>query len=220
MSVPVRLWFKKHSDAIYISHLDMNRTMTRIIRRAQIPIWYTEGFNRHVYITFPSPLPLFAAGEREPMDFKLEGDMSLDEIKQRMNEACPNGIDIVDVTLPEMKAANIENADYTVKLRFENMDGIQSAELLQKAKDADSLTVMKKTKKGQKEIDLKPYLTNISINAAEDGAIFTGTLPCGNTLNINPFLIMDAICNKYDLKIDEYDVTRNRLLDKNLNPFK
>ena len=54
----VRLVFSKTGRARYISHLDLNRTMARVLRRAGIPLWYTEGFNKHPYITFAAPLSL------------------------------------------------------------------------------------------------------------------------------------------------------------------
>ncbi len=48
----VRLRFSKTGRLKYISHLDINRAMSRALKRAQIPLWYTEGFNPHPYITF------------------------------------------------------------------------------------------------------------------------------------------------------------------------
>lgn len=220
MSIPVRLWFKKHSSAIYISHLDMNRTMIRVIRRAQIPVWYTEGFNRHAYITFPSPMPLFVTGLREPLDFKLDGSMKLCEVIRRMNEVCPEGIEIVDAALPQMKACDIANARYEIKVLFENKDAQQSLELLSTAKQADSITIMKKTKRGQKEVELKQYIENTAFEYTPDGAAFNLILPSGNDLNISPFLLLDAICAKYDTAIDQFEITRTELYNKDMQPFK
>ena len=69
----VRIFFSKSGRARYISHLDLNRTMTRAVRRAGLPIWYTEGFSRHPYLTFAAPLSLGFEGERETMDLRLAG---------------------------------------------------------------------------------------------------------------------------------------------------
>ena len=95
----VRIWFKKSGLAVYISHLDMNRCMTRAVRRAEIPLWYTEGFNPHPYMTFLMPLPLGQAGLREPLDIRIEEDMPFEEIKSRLNSVMPEGIEIVAVVL-------------------------------------------------------------------------------------------------------------------------
>lgn len=85
----VRLCFSKTGRAKYISHLDLTRTMTRVIRRAGIPLWYTEGFNRHPYITFAAPLSLGYEGLRESMDLRLEEELPMEELVGRMNAAAP-----------------------------------------------------------------------------------------------------------------------------------
>ena len=71
----VRILFSKMGRAKYVSHLDLVRTMTRAVRRADIPLWYTEGFNRHPYLTFAAPLSLGYEGLRESMDIRLEEEM-------------------------------------------------------------------------------------------------------------------------------------------------
>ena len=82
----VRIWFTKLSRLQYISHLDMNRLMTRVVKRADIPIWYTEGFNPHPYITFLLPLSLFVQSECEIMDIKLTDDeISFEEVARKLH---------------------------------------------------------------------------------------------------------------------------------------
>ena len=56
--IPVRMFFSKTGRAKYISHLDTMRTFTRAFRRTSLPLWYTQGFNPHLYMTFPLPLAL------------------------------------------------------------------------------------------------------------------------------------------------------------------
>ena len=80
---------------IYISHLDVNRLMTRAVRRAKLPMWYTEGFNPHPYIAFALPLPLGQSSESEFMDIRVTGDMTDDEIVARLREVMPQGIEII-----------------------------------------------------------------------------------------------------------------------------
>ena len=68
---PVRFAFAKTGVLQYISHLDLQRTMAHAIIRAKIPVWYTEGFNKHPYITCAAPLSLGYEGLQETMDFRL-----------------------------------------------------------------------------------------------------------------------------------------------------
>ena len=63
----IRIRFEKTGRARYISHLDLTRAMTRAVRRAGLPIWYTEGFNKHPYLTFAAPLSLGFEGTDESL---------------------------------------------------------------------------------------------------------------------------------------------------------
>ena len=53
-----RIWFHKFGTAKYISHLDLNRCVARAFHKAKLPMWYTEGFNPHAFVTFALPLSL------------------------------------------------------------------------------------------------------------------------------------------------------------------
>lgn len=99
----VRIRFEKTGRAKYISHLDLNRTMTRALRRAELPIWYTEGFNRHPYITFAAPLSLGYEGLRESMDFRLEEEVADGEVVDRLNGVMPEGLRVVSCAEAVMK---------------------------------------------------------------------------------------------------------------------
>ena len=81
----VRLKFCKVGTLQYISHLDLQRTFNRILVRACIPVWYTQGFNPHIKLVFSTPLSVGSESVCEYLDIKLSRDMTLDEIKERLN---------------------------------------------------------------------------------------------------------------------------------------
>ena len=158
----VRITFRKYGRARYISHLDLNRTMTRAVRRAELPIWYTEGFNRHPYITFASPLSLGYEGERETMDLRLEDEMDMTELRRRLNAVMPEGLEILDAAWAVQKPKEVDRAVYRLAVDC-TADDVQA--LLNQA----TVTVLKRTKKKElKELDLKPTLdvANVTITAA------------------------------------------------------
>ncbi|MDD6728667.1 MAG: TIGR03936 family radical SAM-associated protein, partial [Eubacteriales bacterium] len=93
----VRLRFSKTGRLKYISHLDINRAMSRALCRAKIPLWYTEGFNPHPYMSFSLPLSLGVESLCESVDLRITGDISNKEIKDRLNFVLPVGLRIVDV---------------------------------------------------------------------------------------------------------------------------
>ena len=79
----VRLRLSKRGRIKFVSHLDMFRTMQRAVRRAEIPLWYTEGFNPHPYISYLLALPLGVEGVSEPIDIRLVEPMSMEELTRR-----------------------------------------------------------------------------------------------------------------------------------------
>ena len=67
----IRVFYNKTQRAKYISHLDINRCMQRALKRSGLPVWYTEGFHTHIYVTFALPTPLGFESMYEAMDFRL-----------------------------------------------------------------------------------------------------------------------------------------------------
>ena len=89
----VRVWFKKDDECRYISHLDLNRVMIRAIQKSGLPVWRTEGFNVHPYITFSLPLSLGFRGERESMDMRiLDDNFNRETMKEDLNNCLPHGL--------------------------------------------------------------------------------------------------------------------------------
>lgn len=192
----VRIVFSKTGRAKYVSHLDLMRTMTRAVRRAQIPLWYTEGFNRHPYLTFAAPLSLGHEGLRETMDIRLEEDMPFDELVARLNDALPEGMTVVEVVEAVDKVKDLVAAEYVVTLHC-------AAEAAVSLLAQGEILVEKRTKKKtMKTVDLKPYFGNAQVEAkGENLCEVRVTLPCGSAENINPTLFITALSAKEGAEI-------------------
>lgn len=215
----VRIIFKKEGRAVYISHLDINRFMTRAVRLAKLPIWYTEGFNPHPYITFAQPLSLGFASECELLDMKLTEDMDCSEVKNRLSSVMPEGIVITDVTENIRNPKEIGFAEYTVLYKSKNKSQEETAEILKELFSRESLTVLKKTKKGEKEFELIPHIHGLSVSPSENYTVISVTLPSSNDLSVNPTLLIKAAEDNTELETDDLFVTKKALLDKEQNPF-
>lgn len=196
----VRVKFSKTGRAKYISHLDMNRCMQRSFKRSDVPIKYTEGFNPHAYIMFPLALSLGVESVCEFMDFSVTDNISLDDIKKRLNNSFPEGLEVIDIGEPTKKHTEIEKAQYDVtisgisKLDFKNFMG------------QETIFVEKRTKKkGMVSLDIKPDFEIISSNESENGLEITLTAPAGTVKNLNPLLLTEALsefCSSpHDVKI-------------------
>lgn len=216
----VRLWFKKSGLAIYISHLDMNRCMTRAVRRAEIPLWYTEGFNPHPYMTFLMPLPLGQTGTREPLDIRIEEDMPFDEIKSRLNSVMPEGIEIVDVCEPVNKPNEIAAAEYDIEVDFlteGEAEGFATGATA--VIDGGVLNAEKRSKRGIKTVNLCELVRSFECTSEGCTVRIRTVLAAGNSVNLNAELLMSALFAEFAAEAERISVIRTKLLCEDLSVF-
>ena len=202
----VRIMFSKTGRAKYVSHLDLVRAMTRAVRRADIPLWYTEGFNRHPYLTFASPLSLGYEGLRETMDIRMADDFPYDELAARLNAVLPEGLAVISAADVVAKAGDLAAAEYRLTIHL-------PASVIQEALASNELLVEKRTKKKtMKTIDILPYFKNAVVEAVgENETVVTVALPSGGNENVNPGLFINALKGVVGVDVDA-EVLRLRLL--------
>lgn len=189
----VRVFFEKTGKMKFISHLDMNRFFTRILRRSKLPVWYTEGFHPHPYIAFALPLSLGFESCYEVLDFKVEDDeISFEKIMKSLEAVVPSGIKIKTVAEPLKKSGKISFAGFDVI--FENDD---TASAFFDYLNGGNVVVSKKTKKGQIKIEeISEKIVSLSLNENTVSLI----LPAGND-NINPTLLVTSFCEKTETEV-------------------
>ncbi len=196
-----RLKFSKTGMGKYISHLDLLRAFTRAITRAELPVRYTQGFNPHQIITFSLPLPVGVTSETEFVDIDFEDTIGNDEIMSRLNENLPPDIRILGAGELVCSATDIAMAKYeiTIKSPFE----IEKDEVLKFFKK-EEIPVMKKTKKGDKEVNLKEYIKSFEIKSISGRDIeMTAKLSAGGSMNIKPDIMIGAL--ERELNKGEFD---------------
>ena len=198
--------FSKTGRAKYVSHLDLVRAMTRAVRRANIPLWYTEGFNRHPYLTFAAPLSLGYEGLRETMDIRMAEDFPYDELVKRLNDVLPEGLVALSAGDAVAKAGDLAAAEYKMLIQL-------PVEVIRGALSAGELLVEKRTKKKtMKTIDILPYFKDAIVEqVGESATSVTVTLPSGSAENINPGLFVTALKAVSGSDVDAH-VVRQRLL--------
>lgn len=215
----VRVWFKKDDECRYISHLDLNRVMIRAIIKSRLPVWHTEGFNVHPYITFALPLSLGFRGERESMDMRiLDDDFKLDVIKEELNKCLPHGLSVFDVTEPKCKPGAITSAKFKLRLSSDDISAEELYTRLCELLSSDEILVDKKTKKGINKIDIKEHFADAKHYDTDRDVVVRVILPAGSTTNINPTLLVKALSEKYGIEV-YYDITRVDVYDCEGRPF-
>lgn len=210
----VRIYFKKKGRMKFVSHLDMTRVMSRLIKKSGIPVWYTEGFNRHIYMNFAIPLSLGFESDCEILDIRLnEEGFSNGETLKALVAVCPPDIEFFDVTDPIKHTKEIGFSNYL--LEFDLING-KTADALKEFFAKDSVLCEKTGKKGKvKEIDLIPKIREYKL---EDNRLAL-SLVAGSEDNLNPNFVMDTFFALYKIEKIYYTVLRTDILDKNGNKF-
>ena len=217
----VRIWFEKKGDVRYISHLDLMRTMTRAIRRSKIPLWYTEGFNPHPYMTFVLPLSLGMESENDAMDIRVEGEITNREVMSALSGVMPDGITVTCVTEPRLDPKFISFASFDIAF-YTAESAEQIEERIKTMLSGKELIVQKLGKKGHKkvykDIDLLPHVKSYEIKERSGVPVLSLVLPAGSTTNINPSLLADEII-KGKNEDDYYIIKRKQLFEKDMKAF-
>ena len=109
MSMRIRITFSKTSAMRYTSHLDLHRAWERTLRRAELPLAYSQGFNPRPKINLASALPLGFTSEYEVIDVRLEKDLPLEEIAVALERSLPPGLHLNEITEIDLKAPVLQS---------------------------------------------------------------------------------------------------------------
>lgn len=216
----LRLKLSKSGKAIYISHLDLMRTMQRALSRADIPVKYSEGFNPHAQISFALPMSLGTASECELMDFKLRAYVALPEISFRLNRVLPEGLRILDVYEPERKFKYIKWLIASGTFEYDNRNPSNFINELIDFFAQDSIVIRKKTKSGVTDMDITPAIHSLCFDCGERTVSLEATLSAQE-----PTMKPESLVAALEQHMPEYApdfafFKRLEIYDSNMDPFK
>lgn len=192
---------------MYISHLDLQRVMARALRRSGLPVWYSQGFNPHIYMSFALPLPLGHQSLAETVDCKTESEETdFSAYVKPLSDALPRGIEVYKIAEPVYAAGDIATAEYRIAYVG------QGEAALRKAADeyvaAPQAMVTRKTKRSEQQVNLKEVLPKLEVCADENGAmVLKALLPAGGEFNLNPDLLCGFL-QQLGLPQEEAEVQR------------
>ncbi|MBQ3905005.1 MAG: DUF2344 domain-containing protein [Eubacterium sp.] len=218
----VRIRFAKTDRAKYISHLDINRVFQRAFARAEINLWFTEGFNPHPYMSFSLPLSLGVESLCENVDIRLNDDLSDIELKDRLNSVLPEGIKVIDVYDDFMDSSKIVYSDYVFKLEFK--DNKAALDKLNSVLSSDEILALKKGKQGKrrvlKETDIKQFIVSYNSSIRGEQIVINFRLLAGPEKNLNPSLLFDTLIRLIDTDYEWKSISRINLLTADLSEYK
>lgn len=198
----IRIKFRKTGIMKFIGHLDVMRYFQKAIRRADVEICYSGGFSPHQIMSFAAPLGVGITSNGEYVDIEVHSTGTTAEMLERLNAVMAEDFEIAEYKLLPDTAANamssVAAADYTLTFRPGYEPEEESAEewfkKLTAFFDQPQVMVLKKTKKGEKEMDLKPLIYDLGVIAGNDAAqsqLFM-KISTGSASNIKPELLLDA----------------------------
>ncbi len=159
--INVRIMFKKVGNLQYVSHLDLVRTMNKIVVRAKLPLWYTEGYNPKPKMVFAAPLSIGTESVCEFMDLRLKEVVDTKQIIEALNKNMTDELVVLDAYYPETKLTELKWLSYVIRVSGESINGAV-VEKCNEAFAAESMTVTKKAAVGGAQINLKPLIHSAS----------------------------------------------------------
>lgn len=207
----VRIKFSKEGPVRFIGHLDIMRYFQKAIRRAGIDIAYSTGFSPHQIMSFASPLSVGHESCGEYFDVELNSITDTEDIKMHLNRTMAEGIQILQVAVLDETEGNamasVAAADYLISFRDSVSLPDDWKEKLTAFYKKDKIPVIKKTKKGEREIDLKETIYQLEIR--EDQVYML--LDAGSGSNMKPGFVLETFCTAENISLPEYPFRVRRL---------
>ena len=201
------LRYEKTENAKYVSHLDFVRMFGRALRRAHLPMAYSEGFNPHPLLGFALPLSVGYTSECEILEISLTENLSPSEIMDRLNAVLPWGVKILSAHEGKSNMKKLDIALYQV---YPEKTPPGTLEFL----SMDKILIEKKTKSGIKETDIRPDIKDIKVTLGK----IEMTLSAGSRNNLKPEVVIAAM-NKYIAGYNSGDCKyhRKQIYDMDMN---
>ena len=205
--ITVRVIFSKTGNLQYFSHLDLQRTWQRVLVRASIPMWYTQGFNPHSKIVFGVPLPVGSEGMEEMVDLRIDREITPAEIKEQLNAELTEEMQVSEVYVPQTAFSDIAWGTYQMTIKTPG-DPVVNAQAINQlfAPDAEPIIMTKRSKSGDKEVNILPMIHGIKAVAVDDMIKIRATLRAGNVENLNPEYIIKAMRDRLGLLPEDGDL--------------
>ncbi len=214
----IRIKFRKWGCMKFIGHLDMMRYFQKAMRRANIDICYSEGFSPHQIMSFAAPLGVGITSDGEYFDIEVHSTLTSDEAIRAINQSMVDGVEVTEYKLLPDNAKTamsvVAAADYTMSYKAGFISPL-SIEEWKKLIDEhfhtqSSFIIMKKTKKGERELDLKPFVYAFEVFEREGKPVFFVNVSTGSVNNLKPELLLESICKKagLDFSMEAIDVHR------------
>ena len=223
----LRFKFYKKGALQYISHLDLVRTMHKIVVRAGFPLWYTEGFNPKPKLIFGAPLSIGCESDCEFLDVRLMERVNEADAIAALNRNMTNEMQVTEAYYTETKFSDMAYLGYD--FRFSLLDGLESLASIAACLEKDQIFIEKQGKSGKdkvmKTVDVKPQIHSASVFADGKDICIRAILSADPASFLNPEHLVTAIkaecgiLREENLAKESYSILRTHAYKADLTPF-
>ncbi len=215
----IRIEITKEGNAKYISHLDLIRAIQRAVRRADVPVEYSKGFNPHSKIAYGPALAVGISSSAEYMDVNLKNSMEETELVERLNASLPPGIRAVAAKYLPDGAPSLNAVIDAAAYRITGRPAVWTQGLEKKIRDffeKESIFIERTDKKGRKkQVNIKPMIAEIQRVLVTDGGLLLDViLDTGSRSNLKPSDLVEALERDAGTHLQDVCIHRKGLLIK------
>lgn len=202
----LRLEITKGEAIRYTSHLDYSRSMERALRRAKLPVAYSEGFNPHMKMAFASALSVGVTSDTEYLDIELAAEITAGTFSAALASQLPEGMALkrVRAITPQHAAlmAVVNLASYRITLPASG-DAETVHDSVARFNAAAGVRYIKENPKGRREIDVKQYLPEpVGLIVTEAELQLSMTISITPTGSIKPSEVLSVLIRDFGLPVN------------------
>ncbi|MEL7625761.1 MAG: TIGR03936 family radical SAM-associated protein [Anaerolineaceae bacterium] len=164
--IRIRVRYSKTGNLRFIGHLDTQRIFERALRRSRLPLRYTQGFNKHIRLNLASALPLGFTSSAEMLDFWLDEPIDALEIREKLQNALPSEIRIIDLSQVENSLPSLQGSLLSSEYQIALPPDITKEEFKHKFEQILAQPEIPVTRR-DKTIDYKPLILNYNFSGQD-----------------------------------------------------
>lgn len=181
--------FEREGALSYIGHLDLKAVFERALRRAQLPLLYSQGFNPRPMLVFALPLGVGIDTKGDWIDVSMEVPVEADEFVKRINDELPEGLRVIRAVSIDEPKNSLMSVVTCAEYRIE-APGITKALLELIA--LEHVETTKKSKGKEVKVDIRPLIIKPLTSSTPDRAEYM--CYAGSQQNLRPDVLLKAIC--------------------------
>lgn len=223
----LRFRFYKKGALQYISHLDLVRTMHKIIVRAGFPLWYTEGFNPKPKLIFGAPLSIGCESDCEFLDVRITERIDEKKAMASLNRLMTNQMQVTEAYYTETKFQDMAYLGYDFRLSL--VDGLASMERIVACLAKEEILIEKQGKSGKqkvmKTVNIRPQIRSAEVYADGNDICIRAVLNADPADFLNPEHLISALKRECGILCEEnlakesYSILRTHAYCKDMQPF-